>query len=169
MIEKRMPHAQSGKSGFTIRPATADDVDFILSLAPRFVSFKLPRGRRKRATQAAIHADIERALREARRGEHFFLAENMDEERVGFLHLQVHRDFFSGARACHVSDLAVASGHDGRGIGRTLLTYAETWAGKHRCMLLTLSVFPDNLRARALYDRAGFRADLIRMTKPLKP
>ena len=32
----------------TIRPTTPNDTDFILSFAPRFVAFELPKGRRKR-------------------------------------------------------------------------------------------------------------------------
>jgi GNAT superfamily N-acetyltransferase len=150
-----------------IRPATPGDTDFILSLVPRFVAFELPKGRRKRETLAAIRADIERALREVPPGDHFFISENADGQRTGFLHLQVQRDFFSGARACHVSDLAVAPGHDGCGIGSTLLAHAETWAKRNRCKWLTLAVFPDNTRARALYKHRGFAADLLRMAKPL--
>lgn len=151
----------------TIRPATSGDTDFILSLVPRFVAFELPKGRRKRGTAAAIHADIERALREAPPGDHFFIAGNPDEQRTGFLHLQVQRDFFSGARACHIADLAVAPDHEGQGIGRALLAHAEAWARKNRCKLLTLSVFPGNTRAHALYERNGFGPDLLRMAKPL--
>jgi len=160
------PHRPS----FEIRPATPNDTDFILSLAPRFVGFALPRGRRKRETLAGIRADMERALHESAPTDHFFVAEETGAERayVGFLHLQVQRDFFSGARVCHVSDLAVATGQDGRGIGRALLAHAETWARGHRCKGLTLSVFPANTRARDLYERAGFAADLIRMAKSLK-
>ena len=150
-----------------IRPAVADDKDFILSLTPRFVAFDLPKGRRKRETQTAIRADIERALQESPPSDHFFVAEDADTTRVGFLHLQIQRDFFSGVRACHVSDLAVAPEYDGQGIGRALLARAETWARQHRCKLLTLSVFPGNTRARALYERNGFTADLLRMAKPL--
>jgi len=156
------------RPSITIRHATADDTGFILSLAPRFVGFALPKGRRKRDTLAGIRADIERALREASPNDYFFVAEEARTERIGFLHLQVQRDFFTGARACHISDLAVASGQDGRGIGRTLLARAETWAREHRCKGLTLSVFPANTRARDLYQRAGFTTDLIRMAKPLK-
>lgn len=151
-----------------IRPAIADDKDFILSLTPRFVSFDLPKGRRKGETQAAIRADIEHAWDDAPPSDHFFVAEDAAATRIGFLHLQVQRDFFSGARACHVSDLAVAPGHDGRGIGRALLAHAETWARAHRCKLLTLSVFPGNTRARSLYERSGFATDLVRMTKSLR-
>ena len=151
----------------TIRPAVADDQDFILSLTPRFVAFTLPKGRRKGETLAAIRADIERALREAAPNDHFFVSENPDRVRTGFLHLQVQRDFFSGVRACHVADLAVATAFERRGIGRALLACAETWARGHRCKLLTLSVFPGNARARALYERSGFTEDLLRMAKPL--
>jgi ribosomal protein S18 acetylase RimI-like enzyme len=155
------------KHSIIIRTATPDDSGFILSLAPRFVGFALPKGRRKRETLAGIRADIERALRDTPSADHFFVAGEADAQRVGFLHLQVQRDFFTGAPACHISDLAVAAGQDGRGIGRALLAHAEAWAKKHRCKLLTLSVFPANTRARALYERTGFTTDLIRMTKPL--
>ncbi|HJR14039.1 MAG TPA: GNAT family N-acetyltransferase [Rhodanobacteraceae bacterium] len=155
------------KDSIIIRPATPGDTAFILSLTPRFVDFELPKGRRKRETAAAIRADIERALREAPPGDHFFVAGDSDGQRVGFLHLQVQRDFFSGVRACHVSDLAVAPECEGRGVGRALLAYPETWARKNRCKLLTLAVFPGNTRARALYERNGFTADLLRMAKPV--
>lgn len=159
--------SHSSRNAMQIRPATPNDTDFILSLVPRFVAFELPKGRRKHETAAAIHADIERALHEAPPGDHFFVSADSDEQCTGFLHLQVQRDFFSGVRACHVADLAVASGHDGRGIGRALLAHAETWARQHRCKLLTLAVFPGNTRARALYERTGFAADLLRMAKPV--
>ena len=106
-------------------------------------------------------------MHEAPPGDHFFVSEDPDRQRTGFLHLQVQRDFFSGKRACHVADLAVAPGHDGQGIGRALLAHAEVWARRNRCKLLTLSVFPGNIRARALYERTGFAADLLRMAKPV--
>ncbi len=163
MPSKRIPN----RCEITIRPATADDTAFILSLAPRFVAFDLPKVRRKRQTLAAIRADIELALREGRPGAHFFVTEDADGQPTGFLHLQVQRDFFSGASACHIADLAVDGRHDGQGIGRALLDHAQAWAGEHHCKLLTLSVFPGNARARTLYERAGFETDLLRMAKPV--
>lgn len=152
----------------TIRPATAADTDFILSLVPRLVAFNLPKGRDKRKTLAAIRADIERALHDAPASDHFFIAEDAPGHPTGFLHLQVQRDFFSDTRACHISDLAVAKEYDGQGIGHVLLEYAQQWAKKRRCKLLTLSVFPGNARARALYESTGFVPDLLRMTKPIR-
>lgn len=163
MPAKRTPYRRE----IIIRTATPDDTDFILSLAPRFVEFKLPPKRAKRATLAAIRADIARALREPSPDDHFFISAGHDGTPAGFLHLHLQRDFFSGAQACHVSDLAVAPGHDGRGIGRALLVHAEAWAQQNHCKFLTLSVFPDNTRARALYDRCGFVTDLVHMAKPV--
>lgn len=164
---RRHVDAQPGQPEFTIRPASRDDAAFILSLVPRFVGFALPRGRRKRETLAGIRADIARALRDAPRTDHFFLAEGAGGKPVGFLHLQVQRDFFSGARACHISDLAVAASQEGRGVGRTLLAHAESWARAQRCERLTLAVFPGNTRALGLYERAGFACELLRMAKPV--
>lgn len=153
---------------FTVRPATPDDNGFILSLVPRFVAFELPKPRRKREVVATLRADLERTLREAPESEHLFIADDANGEPVGFLRVQLQRDFFSGVRACHVSDLAVAAGQDGRGIGRALLDHAQVWAKIHRCKLLTLAVFPGNARARALYEGTGFATDLLRMVKPVR-
>lgn len=159
--------ARTGKHSIVIRAALASDADFILSLAQRFVDFKLPKGRRKRECAAAIRADIERALQSPGEDEVFFVSEGESGECTGLLHLQVLRDFFAGSRNCHISDLAVATGHDGHGIGRALLEYAGRWARRNQCERLTLAVFPGNARARALYERAGFDVELLRMAKPV--
>lgn len=159
---------ENRKANFAVRAATAEDTDFILSLVPRFVAFELPEGRRKHEVAAAIRADVERALRSGREVDHFFVADDTNREPIGFLHLQIQRDFFSGQRACHVSDIAVATGHEGAGVGRGLLEYSRQWARRHRCRLLTLAVFPGNARARALYERNGFVPDLLRMVKRVK-
>jgi ribosomal protein S18 acetylase RimI-like enzyme len=76
-------------------------------------------------------------------------------------------DFFTGHLNCHVSDLAVSKQADGKGVGRALLQFAESFARDHRCERLTLAVFPGNARARELYEANGFGAELIRMAKPL--
>jgi len=151
-----------------IRLAHADDDEFILALAERFVAFELPAWRKKSETLAGIRADIARHLRDLPAGSHLFVAENDDGERCGFLHLQTQKDFFTGALNCHISDIVVAPEYDGRGVGRALLDYAEQWAKQHRCRFVTLSVFPGNERARNVYERYGFGTELLRMTKPVK-
>ena len=56
----------------------------------------------------------------------------------------------------------------GRGVGETLLAAAEQWARGLGYSLLTLNVFIENTRARALYERAGFGAETIRYVKALQ-
>ncbi|MDQ2972401.1 MAG: GNAT family N-acetyltransferase [Rhodanobacteraceae bacterium] len=151
-----------------IRAADASDDDFILSLIPRFVDFALPPWRKRTDCAAGIRRDLIRTLREPPAGEALFVAEDDNGERVGFLRLQKTRDFFSGKNNCHISDLVVAPGHDGRGIGCALLGHAHVWAKRQRCGLITLAVFPRNVRARALYERSGFEPDLLRLAKPVR-
>ena len=150
-----------------IRPAKPSDHAFILGLAERFVAFELPAWRSHDETAAGVYRDIERHLREHPETSHFFVAETADGTRAGFLHLQSTIDFFTGAPNCHISDIAVAPGLDGRGIGGRLLAFAETFAEGRGCRFMTLSVFPGNERARALYERHGYGVELLRMAKAL--
>jgi ribosomal protein S18 acetylase RimI-like enzyme len=57
----------------------------------------------------------------------------------------------------NIHDLAVLATHRGRGIGRALLTAAEEMARSRGFDKLTLEVQEDNLPARRLYERCGFR------------
>ncbi|HJU07745.1 MAG TPA: GNAT family N-acetyltransferase [Rhodanobacteraceae bacterium] len=151
-----------------IRPAHAGDDEFILSLVERFVDFELPAWRKRNDCANGIRRDLKRALDQLPASETLFVAEDENGERLGFLRVQKTRDFFSGRANCHVSDIAVAPGCEGRGVGRTLLAHAEAWAKKQRCTLITLAVFPRNTRARELYERAGFAEDLLRLAKRVK-
>lgn len=156
------------ESDLVIRPAEPADRTFILGLAERFVAFDLPPWRDHDETAAGIYRDIERHLREKPDTSQFFVAETADGTRAGFLHLQSTIDFFTGAANCHVSDIAVAPGLEGRGIGSRLLAFAEAFAKGRGCRFVTLSVFPKNERARALYERHGYGVELVRMAKAVR-
>ncbi len=156
------------EASLTIRPAKPSDHAFILGLAERFVAFDLPPWRAHDETAAGVHRDIERHLRDRPDTSHFFVAETEDGTRAGFLHVQSTIDFFTGASNCHISDIAVAPGLDGRGIGSRLLAFAEAFAKGRGCRFVTLSVFPANGRARALYERRGYGIELVRMAKALR-
>ena len=148
-----------------IRPLRADDAEFVLALVPRFVAFELPPWRECEETAAGIRHKFEQQLAKCPDSSRLFVAETEAGERAGFLHLQATTDFFTEAANCHISDLAVAEGMDGRGVGGALLEFAARWAKSHRCRFLTLSAFPGNARAIALYERHGYAVELLRMTK----
>lgn len=151
-----------------IRLARADDDEFILGLVPRFVSFDLPAWRKRSETLAGIRDDIAHHLRVLPPASHLYVAENDESGRLGFLHLQTQKDFFTGVLNCHISDLVVDRQHDGKGTGSAMLAFAERWAKEHRCRYLTLGVFPGNERARALYERHGYGVETLRMAKTVK-
>lgn len=161
-------HIQAGDIELLVRAATPDDDEFILGLIERFVDFDLPRWRKRNIVTEGIRRDLLRQMEEQPAGSFMFVAEDDSSgERVGFLHLQTVTDFFTGHQNCHISDLAVVRSHDGKGIGRALLEYAERFAREHRYERLQLSVFPGNERARKLYEEAGYGIDILRMVKPL--
>jgi ribosomal protein S18 acetylase RimI-like enzyme len=151
-----------------IRLAHADDDEFILGLAPRLVAFDLPAWRKRSETLTGIRNDIARHLRELPPASHLYVAEDEVGERLGFLHLQTQKDYFTGVLNCHISDIVVAPEHDGKGLGSAMIAFAEHWAKEHRCRHVTLSVFPANERAQALYERHGYGVELLRMSKLLK-
>jgi ribosomal protein S18 acetylase RimI-like enzyme len=151
-----------------IRLAHADDDEFILGLATRFAEFELPPWRKRAETLAGIRRDIDHHLRNTPAGSHLYVAEDEDGEPLGFLHLQTRKDFFTGAQNCHIADLVVAAPHEGRGAARAMLHFADAWAKEHRCRHVTLGVFPNNERARKLYESHGFGVEILAMVKPVK-
>jgi ribosomal protein S18 acetylase RimI-like enzyme len=151
-----------------VRLAHADDDEFILGLAERFVSFELPPWRRRGETLSGIRGDIARNLRDLPPASHLFVAEDDAGQRMGFLHLQTQKDFFTGALNCHISDIVVAGSFEGCGVGSALLEFAEHWAKEHRCRFITLGVFPANARAIGMYERHGYGTELLRMVKPVR-
>ena len=151
-----------------VRLAHADDDEFILAIAGRFVEFDLPAWRKRNETLNGIRNDIARHLRELPPATHVFVAEDEDGERLGFLHLQTQKDFFTGTLNCHISDIVVAQPFEGMGVGSALLRFAERWAREHRCRHMTLGVFPANARAIAMYERHGYGTELLRMAKAIK-
>jgi len=161
-----MPKRMTDMS-FLIRLAEDND-EFILGLVPRFVDFTLPPWRRRHECIEGIRKDLSRHLEEQPANSFLFVAEDEEGERVGFIHLQKTQDYFTGRSNCHISDLAVADSHEGRGVGKALLGHAEDWAREHRCQLVTLAVFPGNERAIALYEATGYSADLLRLAKPIR-
>lgn len=64
---------------------------------------------------------------------------------------------FQARPLLNIHDLAVVPGRRGGGVGRALLAAAESHARAAGCCKLTLEVQDDNLPARRLYERFGFR------------
>ncbi len=152
----------------TIRPAAAADRAWILPLAPRLHDFGPPPIRLREVMDRAVTASIDAALTDASPGAEVLVAEGGDGSPLGFIHLHGARDFFTGEEHGHVSDIVVAPQAEGRGVGQALMAAAEAWARGRGYRLLSLHVFAANVRARAFYERLGYRADIRKLVKTLR-
>ena len=150
-----------------VRRATPADRTWILPLAPRLIEFGPPPWRPVSAMNQAVTEAIDRALVATPPGSVVFVAEGDDGRPLGFIHVETASDYFTHEAHGHVSDLVVARDGEGRGVGRALMSAAESWARDRGYRLMTLNVFEDNQRARALYDRLGYRLDTMKLVKEL--
>lgn len=145
----------------------------MLALVPRLHEFGPPPWRGVREMDAAEARAVAEAFDAPRDDAALFVAEEIADGRgpqatpLGFVYVVSDTDFFTRERHGHVFDIIVAREGEGRGVGRALLETAERWARERGYRLLTLNVFVENTRARAVYDRAGFQPELTRMVKVL--
>jgi ribosomal protein S18 acetylase RimI-like enzyme len=66
-----------------------------------------------------------------------------------------------------IYDIAIDEEHRGKGYGRALLNGLEQVAREHGLESIGLNVFAGNDYARRLYERAGYKATSIHMSKRL--
>jgi ribosomal protein S18 acetylase RimI-like enzyme len=101
-------------------------------------------------------------------GHEIYIAENENKLPLGFIHLQPGSDYYNKEPHGHISDLIVSAEAEGQGVGKALMQKAEEWANLHGYRWLTLSVFAQNRRARAIYDKAGYREDILKYVKEIR-
>jgi RimJ/RimL family protein N-acetyltransferase len=95
-----------------------------------------------------------------RAAEHLVLVAEADAEVVGNLLVTVDR----GVATEHIGVLSItiAEGWRDVGIGSELIAGAQRWASERGLRKVSLGVFPDNDRAIAVYERAGFVREGLR-------
>jgi len=151
-----------------IRPATANDKDFILSLVPRLIAFGPPVWRDGDQMVNLDMKILEDKLTCLPLGSAIFIAQDDSNVPLGFIHMHPGTDFYYQQKHAHISDLVVAPSGEGKGIGVMLMAEAEKWARANDYHLITLSVFAQNARARDMYERLGYGQDIIKYVKQLK-
>lgn len=149
-----------------IRRAQPQDEAQVLALVERLVAFGPPPHRDQQQMVRIDHAKIAGALR-ANGDDPLVLVATVQDSVAGFVHLHSLTDHYNESPHGHVSDIVVAPDFEGRGIGRQLLDAARDWAGTKGFRWLTISVFEANSRAVDIYERAGFKRDILRLVQPL--
>lgn len=146
-----------------IRSARSSDEAFVLATVARLATFGPPAWRpadeivegERRTLRAFFAAPPPEA--------ELLIAEH--DRATGFIYLESLVDYFTQERHGHVGMIAVSEEAEGAGVGRALMDAAESWARARGFRRLTLNVFEANVRARQLYERAGFRAETLRYVR----
>jgi RimJ/RimL family protein N-acetyltransferase len=95
-----------------------------------------------------------------RTGDGLALVAEADGHPIGTVQIGLERNVVSS----HVGTLSivVADGWRDVGIGSALVRAAQAWARQQGLLKVALAVFPDNERAIAVYERAGFVREGLR-------
>lgn len=149
----------------TVRPYDERDHDAVMALADRLTSGR-PLWRDLDRWLATARGWVAESIASADSPTHALHVAVVDDVVVGFVALST-RTHFTGDVDAYVGELVVASGHERRGIGRTLLAVAESWAREHGFVSLTLDTGAVNTTARRVYASAGFVEEDVRLTKRL--
>lgn len=152
---------------YTIREATAEDVEAMLALFPRLAGFELPRERNPEDLWRGDAA----LLRRWGRGEApdclAHLATDAGGDIVGVAMTRLREELLSHHPSAHLEVVVVDARAEGQGVGKALITAAETAARERGAQSVTLHVFASNTRARRVYERLGYAGELIRYIKYL--
>jgi GNAT superfamily N-acetyltransferase len=139
----------------------------VIATAERLASFGPPAWRTPAEVVGGEVRTLEEFFRAADPLVALLVAVSPSDEPHGFVYLQELQDYFTLERHGHIGILAVAEQYEGQGAGKALMQASEDWARNKGYEKLTLSVFEHNHRARAVYERCGFKPDTIKYLKVL--
>jgi ribosomal protein S18 acetylase RimI-like enzyme len=151
----------------TIRPAHPGDEAFLLGLTAQLGAFPVPHWRSREEIAAADHAILLEALRQPSPATSLLVAEDPPGTPAGYVFSTTREDYFTHEPHAHIEVIAVEPTAQGRGLGRRLLQATEAWARGRGYRRITLNVFATNVRARALYEKAGYEAETLHYHKLL--
>lgn len=151
---------------YSIRFGTALDLPGIEILLPRLVDFDVPS---YRVPEHLWQGDRDIILEWAHgnRDDIKVAVAIAGDSVVGVAVLSLRKELLSGDPSAHLEVLAVGASAEGCGVGSALMREVETIALNNGAKSISLHVFSNNKRARALYQRQGFNGELMRYYKPL--
>lgn len=134
-----LPDARAATAAAHIRRATIDDLGALVELENSAFAIERISARQLRRHLESLSAEIFVATR--------------DRQVVGAAVLFFRR----GTRVARLYSIAVAADRRGSGLGMALLAVAEQAARRRGSTCMRLEVRTDNLAARHLYERFGYR------------
>ena len=150
---------------FTTRNAIRTDLPGILALLPLLADFNIPENRHADdlwSADARLAADI---LSDKAASAFIDVAEDSDGDIAGVIMVSLREELLSHAPSAHLEAIVVSPSARGRGLGKRLMQHCEQRVRAMGALSLSLHVFTNNKRARALYASETFDEELIRAIK----
>ncbi|MEQ8690645.1 MAG: GNAT family N-acetyltransferase [Pseudomonadales bacterium] len=147
-----------------IRAATAADEKQILALLPQLADFDVPPQRNPDDLWQGDAALVKAVFAGENGGTIIEVAEHAGQVQ-GVIVVTLREELMSHAPSAHLEAIVVHPDARGIGLGQRLLDRSEALAREHGAQSLSLHVFANNHRARALYQSSGFDQELIRAIK----
>lgn len=163
-----MSTQDSKSNSHEIRPARLTDVATIGTMLPELAAFEVPHGRNSRDLWEGDLATLHRWRDGQEPHVMVHVAESATGAVEGFTIVRLREELMSHEPSSHLEAIVVAEGARGTGLGKRLLTNAEERAKDAGAKTMTLHVFGNNTRARAVYRKSGYSEELIRDIKYLE-
>ena len=150
-----------------IRSADSRDREPLVALLPQLADFALPNHRRPRHLWEGDGRLLEQVLSGETHQAFVDVAEAVGPPPriLGFVVVSLREELLSQAPSAHLETLVVSPEARRRGLGERLVAHTEEKVQQLGAESLTLHVFHNNHRARALYAKRGFEEELIRAVK----
>ncbi len=151
---------------YTINTATANDLNGILALLPRLADFDIPKNRNPDHLWGG-DADMVREWAAGKRDDVHIRIAVSDKKVIGVAVVSDRKEMLSGEPSAHLEVLALDKSAEGFGIAASLIDASDSLAKARGAKTISLNVFANNTKARALYERKGYDGELMRYIKPL--
>lgn len=152
---------------YTLRDATVDDGPAMRALLPRLAAFDVPKIRNPDHLWLGDREMLNDWLENKNPNVLVEVGVDQDNQVLGLTIVSMREELLSHEPSAHLEVLAISADAEGIGLGRALLDSAQQKAKQQGAQSMSLHVFANNSRARALYERAGFDGELLRYYKPL--
>ncbi len=150
---------------YQIRFASPQDGDKLHSMLPRLAAFQLPENRKPKDTYSGDSKMLRKWIEGKEKDCFVYVAVNDSNHILGWSYVRMQPEFMSYEPGCHLEVILVDDDASGFGIGQALLKHSELEAKKRGAKSMTLHVWKNNKRARAIYEKNGFTDELSRYVK----
>jgi ribosomal protein S18 acetylase RimI-like enzyme len=154
------------KQHISIRLIQKEDEALLLSLAPRF-NTGVPSWRNAEMVADFNQREVRKAITNPSTDSIVLIAEDIHGQPLGFINITDSTDYFTYEPQGYISALAITQEAEGKGVGRMLIAAGEDWARSRGYRFLTLDVFAQNERARALYQQLDYKEETLKLIKEL--